>query len=1416
MGIFKGKRKRGLFLTRIKPLTHNKRTACSVLTPLKSPPRKRIYILTPFKSPTPLIPKCNWTSTLLIISTPKSDKKGRKKLKFETQTEDGNSDDDDPNNDEEHTDPWNNPTMDLNNTIEMAENNEEFKCEYGDNEGFASDEDAMEHIVEMLPSVLKELASIDQVDTLYTFFKLLSEGKFPKENIAFSVWCDLVRWFDLKDTRQMRYSPNCVNFYWVGWKLFGGRFIRYISGHKNDTAYLEDEGTLDPLKSKINFPCPSENILRNHNPMGGILDKEMPPGILEDMIKLKAEKDKKDKSYVIMFDGKKVRTGGDVDLLGHERGPTVKERKSIRDQGLKLIEESMSLFRSIGDNVDETDGENQRKVYSMLTELLRLFSETLKKLRFLKKDKDSYLQRLKEKAGNDWRGSKYVYAIDSCYTLLYRIQNAIDKSISIIRAICKTGAYLNKVGHLFAKSETIDLGSQINVRILKSPEDAKKSLETGTIETDITKQRSEEWFADRKMKKVTGSTIFAAVGCDTLKKQRQHFDEVISHVEPPPKTPEQQAAMKRGTDSEIHQIATLASVVMPFLFPETTFFEVGYYNTGNILVSPDGILKNNDSVIYAFEGKAPVGNVYTTPVHYEVPLRYITQTLFEQKATNAEKGTLYCSWSPQSTTIFLVPQNDELCDKIESELDSVYEQQVPRRPTRLSRESKEIKGDLNAVVKQCEFIGEFPSVQGVFNTDSTRDQPSPYYLPDDSLESLNHLTYDDILRSMHLGKEVIVESYELHRQSASQVIVVLLADLDRLWKPEEPHAVPIMYFFRGYSLSMDIMRKLLDSCKEACERHNLDIRVCSSDGEFVNLMVKDKNGKPRTLNQLSKDLWAEANSMKKNEIIEKFVDMTKHYDHTTERKSVTNLIGKEDTIIATSVFSTNETFGKVRTVAKGWKVGKKDRTTEKDGDHSDIQVDNDIDLQTNDSDDDIRAPADDMPDEVLNPEQNQDNTGIDNEEDGITNDLYDGNGHPSSTSDIVTATVQRKHIILTPRDYTDILYLLKSLNEKKWSETNSTELASAFKTSSTLNKFVVKELLAITKFVNIKPEMADRQLRVTKVTKVDLVNQLSNVLADGSQLEKKKKERKKKKKGDFPKLNQLAENALMKKKYPKLSLVISYCESVWSEIVSQWRISSRVNDEIELVGLNESFCPYYVPEFDEQREKFHVYVYDKTHLGSNLRKALCLDKVHGVSKESWIKVAESDPQILNPTLLEVSEEGKILDQMREQLAKTMLSSSVECKMLENGDKNEAEFCAIMRNALYIADDEPGVSAIDRCEKRLRLIHWLDKDVNFGQFPPYGSHIKGLSHILYEGLRTSQEAKLYLYAITKKKTYCVRAPNTLCSESFFSTMQEMDPWGQGVLTTTGVKKHISDFTTITAMKMDENRYGYRMFMPYSEY
>ena len=215
-------------------------------------------------------------------------------------------------------------------------------------------------------------------------------------------------------------------------------------------------------------------------------------------------------------------------------------------------------------------------------------------------------------------------------------------------------------------------------------------------------------------------------------------------------------------------------------------------------------------------------------------------------------------------------------------------------------------------------------------------------------------------------------------------------------------------------------------------------------------------------------------------------------------------------------------------------------------------------------------------------------------------------------------------------------------------------------------------------------------------------------------------------------------------------LNVALANFLWSEKLSNWKENARVGQTVEVHGVSQNLNPYYVPDRSEGGD-FEVFVYDKTHLGSNLRKALCLNKVHGVSKSAWNHVADGHPEILNPLLLEVSEEGKIMDQMKERFARNMVSFDVETCMVDNGDLTEAKFCEIIREGLYEADDTPGISAVNRCEKRLKLVNWLDTGVDFGDFPPYGATIKGMSSILYEGLRTSSEAKLYLYALSKHPT-----------------------------------------------------------------
>ena len=142
---------------------------------------------------------------------------------------------------------------------------------------------------------------------------------------------------------------------------------------------------------------------------------------------------------------------------------------------------------------------------------------------------------------------------------------------------------------------------------------------------------------------VTGSTIYTTLGCESLKRLHKHFGNVVNGRQRESLSDLQKRAMEHGTESEVHQIATLSSIILPFLFPDVEYFD-GYHIENKILVSPDRNLCNRsgDEIQFASEGKAPVLEKPNTRLqHYSVPLRYISQTVFESKVTKSKNGTLY-------------------------------------------------------------------------------------------------------------------------------------------------------------------------------------------------------------------------------------------------------------------------------------------------------------------------------------------------------------------------------------------------------------------------------------------------------------------------------------------------------------------------------------------------------------------------------------------------------------------------------------------------------------------------------------------------------------------------------------------------------------------------------------------------------
>lgn len=82
-------------------------------------------------------------------------------------------------------------------------------------------------------------------------------------------------------------------------------------------------------------------------------------------------------------------------------------------------------------------------------------------------------------------------------------------------------------------------------------------------------------------------------------------------------------------------------------------------------------------------------------------------------------------------------------------------------------------------------------------------------------------------------------------------------------------------------------------------------------------------------------------------------------------------------------------------------------------------------------------------------------------------------------------------------------------------------------------------------------------------------------------------------------------------------------------------------------------------------------------------------------------------------------------------------------------------------------------------------------------------VKGMSRILYDGLRIHCQGRLYLYALCKTGTYNSRQCSTLGVEQLFGELTMHTPGGLRP-TTDGVQKFLTDAALLQVIRSDTSR------------
>jgi hypothetical protein len=350
---------------------------------------------------------------------------------------------------------------------------------------------------EMLPHVLAEVHQAGFLQEYILFNKLMSEGAFPFENIAFLLFLDVIKWHNNENIQQMRYSDTVKSFWKLGYRLFHGRFLRFMGGVENDH----------------NFIVPDRKILTSADIIDGLHSTSLTPGIMPPMINLFP----KGSILKIAVDGKQINATtdqqlGQVNLWGHETQPTADERMLRLETEHKLVKALLSIIECFDEkSFTEAKPCMKDRTTKSIKSLINTLSLRIKDKRQLKVSMNRRLLGLQKQAGENWRKTTLAQAISRNRMRILLLDNCIHAMLTVNDKALGFLAICNGAGRLFCSEPTLNLQQQQNlaclgdilIDLMSSEERHNKAFQM----PHAVRQRTEEWHAIRNTALATGSTL---------------------------------------------------------------------------------------------------------------------------------------------------------------------------------------------------------------------------------------------------------------------------------------------------------------------------------------------------------------------------------------------------------------------------------------------------------------------------------------------------------------------------------------------------------------------------------------------------------------------------------------------------------------------------------------------------------------------------------------------------------------------------------------------------------------------------------------------------------------------------------------------------------------------------------------------
>ena len=126
---------------------------------------------------------------------------------------------------------------------------------------------------------------------------------------------------------------------------------------------------------------------------------------------------------------------------------------------------------------------------------------------------------------------------------------------------------------------------------------------------------------------------------------------------------------------------------------------------------------------------------------------------------------------------------------------------------------KELKIYLQKYLDEnLKLVAEVPSMTVCENYTELHKDQSPYHVP--QIEGMRNVSDATIVTKFkaicRVTKDFVSEVYELQSRKATEILAFVISDMDRIRDGKHPNQIPTSYALKGYSLSTEKLRQMVD------------------------------------------------------------------------------------------------------------------------------------------------------------------------------------------------------------------------------------------------------------------------------------------------------------------------------------------------------------------------------------------------------------------------------------------------------------------------------------------------------------------------------------------------------------------------------------------------------------------------------